>query len=126
MDRRRKERLLAMLKDARAEQGARCRALRVELTEQNGGMTENFVDGAQRSTIEDPLTVQLNLATARLSEINEALIRLARDTYGQCHCGKPIPEKRLRALPTAQRCLECQQALEVGTHRNAPSRLYAE
>jgi phage/conjugal plasmid C-4 type zinc finger TraR family protein len=37
---------------------------------------------------------------------------------GHCACGALIPLARLRALPGAERCITCQQALEKG--RRAP------
>lgn len=44
----------------------------------------------------------------RLSEIDEALTRVADGTYGLCvECHEPIPFRRLEALPAASRCIEC-------------------
>lgn len=43
-----------------------------------------------------------------LEEIEHALRRLEAGTYGDCTgCGEPIPEKRLRAYPTAAKCIGC-------------------
>lgn len=43
-----------------------------------------------------------------LAEIVEAIARIDAGTYESCaRCGKPIGEKRLRALPTASLCLAC-------------------
>ena len=37
-------------------------------------------------------------------------------TSGICvDCGEPIEKKRLKALPTAQRCIGCQQLLEASS-----------
>lgn len=48
-----------------------------------------------------------------LCEIEAALERLADGTYGHCvDCGEPIDPARLRAWPTAVRCLECQDRIE--------------
>jgi RNA polymerase-binding protein DksA len=45
-----------------------------------------------------------------LREIEEALHRLHAHSYGYCvDCGQPIALERLRAYPTAKRCLPCQQ-----------------
>jgi len=42
--------------------------------------------------------------------IESALRRLKRGTYGTCaDCGRGIPAIRLRVLPFAERCRECQQ-----------------
>ena len=48
-----------------------------------------------------------------LREIEEALHRLLVHSYGYCvDCGQPIALERLRADPTAKRCLACQQRHE--------------
>jgi len=45
--------------------------------------------------------------------IDAALTRMREDTYGECiDCGDEIEEKRLVALPTAARCMSCQEAQE--------------
>ena len=44
-----------------------------------------------------------------LAEIRAAEARLADGTYGRCQgCGRPIALARLRALPTARRCVGCE------------------
>jgi len=41
-------------------------------------------------------------------QIREALRRIAQGGYGVCaQCGEPIDPKRLKALPTATRCIAC-------------------
>jgi len=48
-------------------------------------------------------------ATAAVEEIDEALVRIDRRTYGACErCHAPIPKARLRALPYARLCVECK------------------
>ena len=55
----------------------------------------------------------IQMKTETLHRINEALNRLEEDTYGNCfECGDEIAEARLRALPFAVRCKECEQARE--------------
>ena len=45
--------------------------------------------------------------------VDAALTRMREDTYGECiECGDEIEEKRLIALPTAARCMTCQEARE--------------
>jgi DnaK suppressor protein len=47
------------------------------------------------------------------AQVDEALCRMAAGRYGLCAaCGQPIPPARLRALPFAVRCLQCQERLE--------------
>jgi DnaK suppressor protein len=50
---------------------------------------------------------------ALLTQVNQALERIQLGTYGICvNCGKPIPEKRLEALPWAALDVKCQEQLE--------------
>jgi DnaK suppressor protein len=45
--------------------------------------------------------------------VSAALERLAAGTFGSClQCGEPISDRRLRALPWAALCLECQEAAD--------------
>jgi RNA polymerase-binding protein DksA len=49
----------------------------------------------------------------RLDEVNAALGRLDGGTYGVCErCTRPIPLARLRAMPSARYCVECQASQE--------------
>ncbi len=55
-----------------------------------------------------------------LTKINEALSRLEEGHYGNCfECGDEIAEARLRALPFAVRCKDCEQARETGRRARA-------
>ncbi len=48
-----------------------------------------------------------------LQAIDGARARIAAGSYGACiECGKPIPLERLKAQPTATRCIRCQGAYE--------------
>lgn len=43
-------------------------------------------------------------------EIDEALSRIAKGTYGKCQsCGKMIDTDRLAVKPTAQLCVSCER-----------------
>lgn len=49
----------------------------------------------------------------KITEINEALIRVVDGTYGICEdCGEPIDARRLEVQPTALRCVPCEQVIE--------------
>jgi RNA polymerase-binding transcription factor DksA len=55
----------------------------------------------------------LEQVEAELADVEHALRRLDDGTYGTCEvCGKPIPEERLEAIPTARLCLEHQAEAE--------------
>jgi RNA polymerase-binding transcription factor DksA len=48
-------------------------------------------------------------ATAAVEEIDDALRKLDRKTYGGCErCFRPIPKARLQALPFARLCVACK------------------
>ena len=60
----------------------------------------------------------LQMKAETLSKITEALSRLEEGTYGYCYeCGDEIAEQRLRALPFAVRCKNCEEAREVERSR---------
>ncbi len=49
----------------------------------------------------------------RLNQIDEALTRIKRGTYGIClNCGEPIKLGRLEALPWTTLCVDCQADAE--------------
>lgn len=64
------------------------------------------------------LFADLNLAildkhVQETRDINSALIRINKGTYGTCSdCGGSIDVERLTAYPTASRCVRCQDAYE--------------
>ena len=60
----------------------------------------------------------IQMKSETLSKVNEALRRLDENTYGNCfECGDEISEARLRALPFAVRCKECEEARETAERR---------
>ena len=60
----------------------------------------------------------LQIKVETLNAINAAVRRLDEGTYGDCvECGDAIHEARLRALPFAVRCRECEETREMSTHR---------
>lgn len=49
----------------------------------------------------------------KLLQIDDALDRIDDGTYGQCEeCGVKIPRARLKVLPFAKFCVECQEKNE--------------
>ena len=56
----------------------------------------------------DALEAIENSERHEIRQIKEALKRIAEGTYGVCiRCGADIDPKRLKALPTATRCISC-------------------
>lgn len=96
--------------------------IRQELLRQE---SEHFVDlagqvhDAEEESVAD-LLVDLNLAAierhgGELEQVEAALARLRRGTYGVCiDSEEPIPFERLRANPAAARTLEAQEQFERG------------
>ena len=79
------------------------------------------VDAAETSEadIQDDIEFALiQMKSETLHKIEEALGRLENGTYGYCfECGGEISERRLRALPFAVRCRDCEEAREVQQQR---------
>jgi DnaK suppressor protein len=60
----------------------------------------------------------IQMKAETLQRINEALARLEEGKYGYCfECGEEIAEQRLRALPFAVRCKDCEEQREVAEQR---------
>jgi RNA polymerase-binding transcription factor DksA len=50
----------------------------------------------------------------KLREVDAALQRLRDGTYGRCErCGAAIKRRRLRAIPEARNCLQCELPAEL-------------
>ena len=79
------------------------------------------VDAAETSDadIQDDIEFALiQMKSETLNKINDALVRLEHGEYGFCFdCGEEIAEKRLRALPFAVRCKDCEEAREAAEQR---------
>src|SRR3989344_5460471 len=69
---------------------------------------------AEMSIQEDIERELVRMKAEVLTKIREALARLEQGSYGYCfECGKEIFERRLRALPFAVRCKDCEEAREL-------------
>lgn len=61
----------------------------------------------------------IQMKAETLIKIDAALRRLEEGTYGECfECGDEIAEARLRALPFAVRCKDCEEARETAALRD--------
>ena len=85
------------------------------------GEGQGVLDAAESSEadIQDDIELALiQMKTETLHKIEEALARLDEKTYGYCfECGDEISERRLRALPFAVRCKDCEEARELAEQR---------
>ncbi len=60
----------------------------------------------------------IEMKAETLKKIDAALRRIGEGTYGECfECGEEIPAARLRALPFAMRCRNCEEAREAAQFR---------
>ena len=115
--------LKKMLTDRRreiqAEVQGKMRDVRAEGTW--GGKQSEVFDAVESSEadIQDELEFALiQMKSETLNKINDALSRLEQGDYGNCfECGEEIAGKRLRALPFAVRCKDCEEAREVAEQR---------
>ena len=86
-----------------------------------GGLTAGVVDAEETSVADIQEDIELALIQMKaetLTRINEALGRLEENTYGRCNeCGQEITPQRLRALPFAIRCKDCEEARERAQER---------
>jgi DnaK suppressor protein len=76
------------------------------------------VESSEADIQEDIEFALIQMKAETLQKINEALGRLEEGAYGYCfECGEEISERRLRALPFAVRCKDCEEAREVALQR---------
>jgi DnaK suppressor protein len=76
------------------------------------------VESAEADIQEDLEFALVQMKSETLNKITDALVRLEQGTYGNCfECGDEIGEKRLRALPFAVRCKDCEEARETAEQR---------
>lgn len=84
-------------------------------------MSQGVVDAEEASVsdIQEHIEIALlQMKSETLNRVNEALARLEEGTYGNCfECGEEISEMRLRALPFAVRCKDCEQERETAAER---------
>ncbi|MGH7230074.1 MAG: RNA polymerase-binding protein DksA [Nitrospiraceae bacterium] len=77
---------------------------------------EAFPDLSDQATAEVDQNFELRLKERHqklLKKIDEALDRMATNTYGICErCGEEIPFKRLKARPVTTLCIDCKTLQE--------------
>jgi DnaK suppressor protein len=85
------------------------------------GKDREVLDQGESSEVdiqEDIEFALIQMKSETLNKIDAALRRLEEDTYGNCfECGDEISEARLRALPFAVRCKDCEEARETAEQR---------
>jgi len=75
-----------------------------------GGSSGDIADQADSDYTTEMFGVLLERQAGTLEEVERALNKMDRGEFGICECcDKSIPSKRLKALPWARFCLECQE-----------------
>jgi DnaK suppressor protein len=115
---RRYSELKQMLEDRRREL---MRDLQGRIRDVRAEGDREVLDDGESSEVDIQEDIELSLIQMKsetLNKINEALQRLEASTYGDCfECGDEIAEPRLRALPFAMRCKDCEEARESAEQR---------
>jgi DnaK suppressor protein len=119
---RRYDELKKILEDRRREilsevQG-KIRDVRADTTQTKLNEVFDVGESSESDIQEDIEFALIQMKAETLNRINEALARLDEGVYGHCfECGEEISEARLRALPFAVRCKDCEEAREVAAER---------
>jgi DnaK suppressor protein len=90
------------------------RRFRVDQLDELAAAAANSTTAADLPRIQVASAVR-TAAAAALADIDAALQRLERGTYGTCEqCDAAIPLERLEILPMSRLCMRCQHAKETG------------
>ena len=85
-------------------------------------LAQGVVDAEEASVsdIQEDIEIALmQMKSETLNRVHEALGRLESGSYGFCYeCGDEISEARLRALPFALRCKDCEEEREQAEARD--------
>jgi RNA polymerase-binding transcription factor len=114
-----KKMLVERRSELRAEVQDKMRDVRAEGA-WGGKQNEVFdaVESSEADIQEDIELALIQMKSETLNKVDDALSRLEHGDYGYCfECGEEIAEKRLRALPFAVRCKDCEEAKEVAEQR---------
>ena len=115
-----RDRLNSRLQDLQADIA---RASGLQPVRDSSGTSEvtDRKDDAARSQIFEVAKAEEQRDLEEAMQIDNALQRMKSGSYGTCEqCGSSIPLQRLLVQPAAERCLECQKALETeARHRSA-------
>jgi len=110
--------LLARRQDLEAGIRGRLSSVRAEraAAEHTGARGDSEV--SDLDVQEDIALVLVQMTHETLANIDTALAQLHEGRYGRClECGDDITSARLRALPFAVRCLDCEDAREADASR---------
>jgi DnaK suppressor protein len=111
----------AMLREVLAKERAdiltRLNDFRRDRDEDHVGVSGDEMDVARSLAEVETHARLLERAEGRLRDIEAALDRLEGGDYGICgNCGEEIPLARLKAIPFADFCVDCQTAITRDAH----------
>lgn len=74
----------------------------------NAAVDTDVREQVEHATIE----AQVNDMQKRVGEIDNSLRKINKNQYGYCErCKKPIPQARLKLIPEASFCIDCEKHL---------------
>jgi DnaK suppressor protein len=109
--------LRELLAEMRAHETQWMRTLRNRDSFENSTLGDEGDSAASDEGLE--LTASLaELAGNRTAAVESALRRFRDGSYGLCEeCGEEIPVERLKTIPTAVLCVDCQRELETSSRK---------
>jgi len=124
LDRERYLLLRGILEDRRREIHEKLRSLRESIP-----MDTPDVRDAEEQSVDDFVRevdlALMQMKTETLKKIDQAIFRLDEGTYGRCQdCDAEIPPARLRALPFAALCRDCQAEAETNVRAQRETKAF--
>ena len=99
----------ALLKEAKQE-------IQKYVSGENRQLVDTAIDEADWAAVEISEDINLKRLSAQrqlLNDVEECLRKVNEGTYGICEdCAEEISEKRLRVIPTATLCIDCEERKE--------------
>ena len=115
MDKRKAKTYRDKLMDRRVGLVGQVQAAEAYSRERDAEATQDPADMAANAYTKELLMSMSTNDRQLLESIDQALDRIEAGKYGKCnHCGQPIQEKRLEAVPWARHCVTCQDLNERG------------
>ena len=115
MDKRKAKTYRDKLMDRRVSLVGQVQAAEAYSRERDAEATQDPADMAANAYTKELLMSMSTNDRQLLDSIDAALERIEAGKYGKCvHCGQPIQDKRLEAVPWARHCLTCQDLNERG------------
>ena len=94
------------------------RSVRMDPAQSTNHRAADATETSEADIQDDIEFALIQMKAETLTKIGAALTRLTEGTYGYCYeCGDEIAERRLRALPFAARCKDCEEVRETARNR---------